>query len=207
MINLLDAGLTIELTNVPAILETQERQAAMQEWNAVICVHEHGYKRARDVFGDFGEVRRTEFFNVLILRAEDLNAMLEALSERSRRAPESLSFLSRLIPVDHAFIFNSAEEFEKKARESILGWRDKLAGKRFYVRIHRRGFKGRISSPDEERMLDTLLLQELEKISVPGRIAFEDPDAIIAVETIGTWAGIALLTREQREQYPFVRIN
>ncbi len=179
----------------------------MQEWNAVICVNEHGYKRAQDVFGDFGEVRRTEFFNVLVMRAEDLNAMLETLRERSHRAPQSLSFLSRLVPVDRAFIFNSVEEFDAKAKESILGWRDQLAGKRFYVRIHRRGFRGRISSPDEERVLDTLLLQELDKISAPGRIDFDNPDAIIAVETIGTWAGTALFTREKLEQYPFVRID
>ena len=43
-----------------------------------------------------------------------------------------------------------------------------LAGKNFHVRMHRRGFKGRISSHDEERFLDTILLEELGKIGNPN---------------------------------------
>lgn len=179
----------------------------MQEWNAVISVHEHGFKRARDVLRGFGEVKRTEFFNVLLMRAEDLPAMLEALRTRMLERPESLSFLARLIPVTHAFIFKSAEEFESKAREIILSWAPRLAGKRFYVRIRRRGFKGRISSPEEERLLDTFLLEELEKAGTSGSISFEDPGAVIAVETVGNWAGLSLVTREDLETYPFIKLD
>lgn len=178
----------------------------MKEWNAVISVNEHGFKRALEVFGDFGEVTRTEFFNVLVMRAENIEAMLERLRERSQRDPDSLSFLSRLVPVSHTFIFNSAEEFETKAKKIVLELAPKLAGKRFHVRIRRRGFKGRLSSPDEEKVLDTLLLQELEKSGSPGRIDFEDPDAVIGIETAGTWAGMSLWTREEMEKYPFVRV-
>ncbi len=178
----------------------------MKEWNAVISVNEHGFKRALDVFGDFGEVRRTEFFNVLVMRAENIEAMLEKLRERSERDPGSLSFLSRLVPVTRTVIFNSAEEFETKAKKVVLEWALQLAGKRFHVRIRRRGFKGRLSSPDEEKLLDTLLLEELEKAGGPGRVDFEDPDAIIAIETTGTWAGLSLWTREDLQKYPFVRV-
>ena len=178
----------------------------MQEWNAVISVHEHGFKRALDVFGDFGEVRRTEFFNVLLMHADDIQGMLDALRERSQRAPDSLSFLARLVPVTDTFIFNSAEEFEAKAREVVLRWVPQLGNNGFHVRIRRRGFKGRLSSPDEERFLDDVLLEALEKSGSPGRIDFEHPDAIISIETIGTWAGLALWTREDREKYPFVRV-
>ncbi len=178
----------------------------MQEWNAVISVHEHGYKKALDVLGDFGEVRRTEFFNVLLLRAENPAEMLEALRTRALERPESLSFLARLIPVTRTFVFNSAEEFEIRAKETALGWMDQLAGKAFYVRIRRRGFKGRISSPDEERFRDTILLEALEKAGTPGSVSFEHPDVLIAVETVGTWAGMSLWTREDLERYPFIRI-
>ncbi len=179
----------------------------MQEWNAVISVHEHGFKKACDVFGDFGEVKRTEFFNVLLARAENVEEMLGALRNRMIERPDSLSFLARLIPVSHAFIFNSVEEFEDKSKEIVLQWLNRLAGKRFYVRIHRRGFKGRFNSPDVERALDTLLLGELEKSGVSGKIDFENPDAVIAVETVGHWAGLSFWTREEMELYPFIRIN
>ncbi|MGE5172729.1 MAG: hypothetical protein ACM3MD_02760 [Betaproteobacteria bacterium] len=178
----------------------------MREWNAVISVHEHGYRKALDVFGDFGEVRRTEFFNVLLLRAENPPEMLEALRTRAQERPESLSFLARLIPVTRTFIFNSADEFEARAKEIVLGWVQQLAGKAFYVRIRRRGFKGRFSSPDEERFLDTILLEALENTDSPGSISFEHPDAVVAVETVGTWAGMSLWTRDDLERYPFIRI-
>jgi tRNA(Ser,Leu) C12 N-acetylase TAN1 len=179
----------------------------MQEWNAVISVNEHGYRKAIDVFNEFGDVKRTEFFNVLLLRAGNVQEMLETLRERALENPESLSFLARLIPVTHTFIFSSAGEFENKSKEIVLGWVPQLAGRSFFIRIRRRGFKGRLSSLDEERFLDTFLLEALEKSGSPGRIAFENPDAIIAIETIGTWAGMSLWNREEREKYPFVRVE
>lgn len=60
---------------------------------------------------------------------------------------------------------------------------------------------------DEERLFDTLLLEELEKSGKPGKISFDDPDAVIAIETLGTWAGLALFTREEKERYPFIRVE
>jgi tRNA(Ser,Leu) C12 N-acetylase TAN1 len=179
----------------------------MQEWNAVISVREKGFGRAFDVFGEFGEVKRTEFFNILLLRARNVAHMLETLHERVDKSPESLTFLARLIPVTRTFIFHSPEEFEDRTRSAVLGWAEDLAGKSFFVRLHRRGFRGRIQSMDEESLFDTLLLEELEKSGRPGRISFDDPDAVIAIETVGTWAGLALFTREEKERYPFIRIE
>lgn len=179
----------------------------MQKWNAVISVNETGFKRAFDVFGNFGEVKRTEFFNVLLMRAENPREMLEVLRARSLDRPDSLSFLARLVPVTQTFIFNAADEFENKAKEIVLTWAPQLANKSFHVRLRRRGFKGRLSSVDEERFLDTVLLESLEQNGTPGRIAFESPDAVIAIETVGTWAGLSLWTREELERYPFIRVS
>ena len=183
------------------------KEDTMQEWNALISVKEHGFRQALDVFGEFGEVKRTDFYSIILLRARDIAHMLELLRERSQKSPQSLAFLARLIPVTRAFIFNSPEEFEDHARSAVLGWAQQLPGKSFFVRIHRRGFKGRLSTMDEERALDTLLLEELEKTGTPGSIVFEDPDAVIAIETVGHWAGLSLFTREERARYPFVRVE
>jgi tRNA(Ser,Leu) C12 N-acetylase TAN1 len=179
----------------------------MQDWNAVICVNERGFKRAFEVFGDFGEVKRTEFFNVLLMQAENLQDMLEALRARSLEQPQSLSFLARLVPVTQTFIFNAPDEFETKAQEIVLAWVPLLAHKSFHVRLRRRGFKGRLSSVDEEQFLDTVLLESLERSGTPGKIAFEKPDAVIAIETVGTWAGLSLWAREELEKYPFIRVS
>jgi tRNA(Ser,Leu) C12 N-acetylase TAN1 len=69
------------------------------------------------------------------------------------------------------------------------------------VRLHRRGFKGVLSTPHEERFLDEALLSAL---GVGGRISFTDPDAVIQIETIGGRAGMSLWTREELRQYPFL---
>jgi tRNA(Ser,Leu) C12 N-acetylase TAN1 len=177
----------------------------MREWNVVVTVHD--FKRACDMLGVFGRVQRTEFYNTLVMKAQDVHQMLETLRERSLEDHEFLSSLSRFIPVTSTFIFQSPEEFENKSKEIILAWVNELAGKGFHVRMHRRGFKGRLSSPEEERFLDDILLEALKKAGTPGRITFEDPDAIIAVETITNWAGLSLWTREQLQRYPFIRLN
>jgi tRNA(Ser,Leu) C12 N-acetylase TAN1 len=177
----------------------------MQEWNVVVTVH--NFKRACDMLVAFGRVHRTDFYNTLVMKAQNVHQMLETLRERSLENHEFLTFLSRLIPVTSTFIFQSPEEFENKSKEITLAWVDELASKGFHVRMHRRGFKGRLSSHEEERFLDDILLEALRKAGTPGHITFENPDAIIAVETITNWAGLSLWTREQLQRYPFIRFN
>jgi len=43
-----------------------------------------------------------------------------------------------------------------------------LAGKSFHVRLHRRGFKGRLSTAKEERFLDEALLDALDVLGHPA---------------------------------------
>jgi hypothetical protein len=56
--------------------------------------------------------------------------------------------------------------------------------------------------PREEQLLDAFLLVQLARTDTPGKIRFADPDAVIAVETIGSWAGLSLWKREDRARYP-----
>ena len=179
----------------------------MKEANAVVNLNSRGLKQAIGILGVFGPIRRTGFFNILFLRADDIPSMLESLRKMSTRDPGSLSFLARIVPVSHAFTFQTPEEFEEKAGQIALGWIDDLAGKSFHVRMRRRGFKGRMSGLDEEHFLDRLLLEALEEKGSPGRITFENPDVIMAVETVGQWAGLSLWRHEDLERYPFVRLD
>jgi tRNA(Ser,Leu) C12 N-acetylase TAN1 len=179
----------------------------MQEWNAVITVFERGFERACQILGDFGKVKRTDFFNTLVMKADDVEQMLETLRSGSLEDPEFLTFLSRLVPVTSTFTFQSPEEFESKSKKAALAWVHELGDKGFHVRMRRRGFKGKLSSLEEERFLDDILLEALKMAGVPGHITFENPDAIIAVETIANWAGLSLWTREQLQRYPFIRLK
>jgi tRNA(Ser,Leu) C12 N-acetylase TAN1 len=159
------------------------------------------------MLGFFGRVKRTDFYNTLVMQAEDVHQMLESLRTRYLEDHESLKPISRLIPVTSAFAFHSPDEFECKAKDAIVAWVSELAGKGFHVRMHRRGFKGRLSGHEEERMLDDVLLEALRTAGTPGHISFENPDAVIVVETVASRAGLSLWTREQLQRYPFIRID
>jgi tRNA(Ser,Leu) C12 N-acetylase TAN1 len=42
---------------------------------------------------------------------------------------------------------------------------------------------------------------------MPASIDFQDPDAILAVETVGQRGGLSLWTREQLRTYPFLGLD
>ncbi len=70
--------------------------------------------------------------------------------------------------------------------------------------MHRRGFKGTLHSHREEQLLGGYLMDELEARAMPATIRFEDPDAVIAVDTVDQRAGMSLWTREQLRRFPFL---
>jgi tRNA(Ser,Leu) C12 N-acetylase TAN1 len=177
----------------------------MQEWNVIVTVRD--FKQACDLLAAFGRVKRSDFYNTLTMNVEDIHQFLEILHINSSDNIEYLNPVSRLIPVTHTFSFQSPVEFESKLKEKALTWVNELEGKGFYVRMRRRGFKGKLSSFKEEQFLDGLLLEELEKAGIPGHITFENPDAVITVETIANRAGLSLWSREQLQRYPFIRVD
>lgn len=179
----------------------------MGEWNVVVSVRVGSYQSARRLLGSFGRVHRTPFYNVLALQVDDVPRFVESLREGLSASPAHYAVLHHLMPAHKTFRFQSPEEFEALAREAVGPWLADLAGKTFYVRMHRRGFKGRLSSQHEEQVLDKFLLAGLEEMGCPGRISFDDPDAVCVVETIGQWAGLSLWTRADRERFPFLHVD
>lgn len=179
----------------------------MNDWNVVVTVHEGEYNRARKLLERIEPVGRTDFFNVLVMRVADIPQFLEELRAMQGTDPAELSCLARVMPVTEAFGFHSAGELDEKARHAASAWLPALAGKRFHVRMHRRGFKGRLSSLEEEQGLDHYLLDALELAGTPGHIDFTDPDVILALETVGTRGGISCWRREELMRYTFLRLD
>lgn len=179
----------------------------MPDWNVVVSLQERGFKKAFKELQGFGSVSKTEFFNVLTMKVSDIERFQESLREWVAEHPALLHAVARIVPVTATFQFQSAAEFEAQARETVLQWIPQLAGKAFYVRMHRRGFKHRISSLEAEHLLDGTLLAALEAAGTPGRITFDEPDAIVIVETLGQWAGMACWKREDVRRYPWLRLN
>lgn len=179
----------------------------MQDWNVIVTIREKGFGEAVKLLEQFGPVSGTDFFNVLVMKTNDTRMLLEALNKEIEENPGTLNFISRVVPVTETFNFQSKEEFESRAKEIVLQWAPQLTGKSFHVRMHRRGFKGRLSSIEVEQFLDGILLQHLEQLGSPGRIDFENPDAIIAVETVGQGAGLSCWARKDLVSYPFLGLS
>jgi len=179
----------------------------METWNIVITVHEGCYSLVREVLQPLGSVRKTEYYNVLVMTVADTRQALERIRAMIVEQPELRDAIARFVPAAQTFFFTTAAEFEEKAREAALSLVGELEGKTFHVRMKRRGFKKRISSLDEETSLDRLLLETLEKRGRPGTISFTDPDMVIALETVGQRGGMTLFTREELARYPFLHLD
>jgi hypothetical protein len=70
----------------------------VQEWNVIVNLSERVRRytcRKLEIFGATGE---TGFFNVLLMKVDDLPGMLETMRRWIQEDPESLSFLPRVIP-------------------------------------------------------------------------------------------------------------
>lgn len=179
----------------------------MRDWNAVITVHEGGFASACRLLEPFGPVRKTEFFNTLVMRAADPFQLLADLHGQLADNPSIAAWISRFMPMQRLFAFQSVVEFELRSREAVLEWLPRVANASFHVRMHRRGYKGRLSSAEEERFLDEFLLQRLADAGTPGKVAFDDPDAIIALETIGGQAGVSLFSRDELKRFPLLHLD
>ena len=179
----------------------------MRDWNVVITVQDEGYNEARKLLERYDRVERTDYFNVLLMQVPDARKLMELLREEAQQSPDRFRALARVMPVIQTFDFQSPAEFEERGRQAVSAWLPTLEGKSFHLRMHRRGFKGKLSAMEEERFLDSYLLEALELAGHKGRISFDDPDAVIALETIGTRAGLSLWTREDLRRYPLLHLD
>ncbi len=173
----------------------------MIDWNVAVTVRQ-GFDRAVALLRELGTVERTGLYNVVAMRVPDIRRLLEQILQADHRF---FTTVSHVVPVTHKLSFANVDEFERKARDVVLAWAPQLAGKSFHVRMRRRGRKGELHAHDLERRLGEALLAELARRGTPGRIAMENADAVIAIETIRDEAGLALWTRADLVRYPFLR--
>jgi tRNA(Ser,Leu) C12 N-acetylase TAN1 len=179
----------------------------MRDWNTVATLREGSFEQAIKTLAEIGPVARTQYFNVLVMRIEAITAALEELREWISIDLNRFGFLGRLVPLTYVFNFRSPSDFEEQARQAVLTWRPDLATKSFHVRMHRRGFKGQLSSMQEEQFLDEAMTKALQAAGSRARVSFDDPDVIIAVETVDQRGGMSMWTRQDLERYPFLGLD
>jgi tRNA(Ser,Leu) C12 N-acetylase TAN1 len=180
------------------------------DWNVVVTAYDwRGLRSARRLLQHYGEVARTEFHNVLVLKVADVAAFLEAISAAAEQDVSVRNDISRIMPAQATFAFATTAEFEDKARAIACQWADCVAGGSFHVRLHRRrgDSPARLSAQAEERSLDDSILERLRELGQPGRIDFQDPDYVIDIETVGQRAGMSLWSRDDLKRFPVLRVD
>ena len=179
----------------------------MSHWNLVVTTAEGKYTQALGFLARFGIVKPTSYYNVVMMQVRDLGELMEFFVREWESQGGRLLLLQRVVPMSHTFIFRDHQGFGIRATEVVTGWLDQLAGKTFHVRMHRRGFKDQLRSEEEERLLNGTIVEATAHFGNSAVVSFDDPDVVIAVETIGNQAGMSLWLREDLQRYPFLHIR
>jgi tRNA(Ser,Leu) C12 N-acetylase TAN1 len=177
------------------------------EWNVLATAFMRKERSLLRFLRAFGDFKGSGFRDVIIGAVEDRDAFLETMEGLRKEYPERVRHLSQIVPIERTFQF-VVTDFRQMLKEALAPFLEELeSGCRFYVRVKRRGHKGELSSLEIEKEMSTFIVDALEKAGKKARIKFEDPDKFIIIETIGNRAGVGLITREVREQYPFIRVK
>lgn len=177
----------------------------MKDWNVVISVYQTGFRRALRALEEFGPVERSPYHNVLLMRVDDPAALLAAVTRKTEARPALYDAIARVAPAMRTIEFHSVEEFEQQLKPILLDWSPRLAGSSLHVRIHRRGERHALRTPDVERLLDDFLIEATAAAGPPCRISYTDPDAVVVIDTVDDRAGIAVWTREELARYRLLR--
>ena len=153
-----------------------------------------------------GEFRPGGYRNVVIGQVDAPAAFLDRVRETLATDLLLPTALAKVIPVERTLRFDPVDPLPVLAT-AAEGFLDSLAAGSFFVRLERRGLKGRLHSPTLERELADHVWRALEARGHTPRVDFRDPDAVLLVETLGDEAGIGLVTRTLRREYPFVKVR
>jgi tRNA(Ser,Leu) C12 N-acetylase TAN1 len=178
----------------------------MPAWNVLATSLEGRRDALLIALRKLGKFRRGGYRNVVVGQVDDVPAFLVTVREALASEPLLPTALAKVVPVERVIRFDpmTAADTFAAAAEPLL---DRLAGGTFFVRLERRGMKGRLHTPTLERELGDRVWKALEARGQTPRVEFRDPDAVLVVETVGEEAGIGVITRQMRTEFPFVKIR
>lgn len=179
----------------------------MDDWNVVVTTEPDGFDEAVALLAPLGPVGRTGFYNVLVMKVDDVGSFLDELDRRAEQEPRLAEILSRVLPTRHTFDFDSPGTFREETARIAGELSPRLAGRSFHVRMHRRGHQGELSTQDEEERVAAAVFEALEAEDTTAEVTFDDPDAVLDVETVGDRAGISVWTREELERHPLLQVD
>ena len=181
------------------------RRIAVKDWNVVASVHEERFSGGRRLLEQFGQAEKTGFFNILVMWATHPVGLLQSLEELARRDRPSSRWHGLIrspTPSPFSPLMSSKRRLRGCARMGPRPRRRKLSRPHAPARLQGEAVEhGRRAFPRPVSAGRT------GTTGSPGRITFDDPDAIIAVETVGVQAGLSLWTREDLRRYPLLHLD
>ena len=180
---------------------------ATPTWNLLVTSHEGLREELLGALRPQVRFRRGGFPNVLVATVADPHEFLDVLRDASASSGTVRAALAKALPIDRTVRFPDPSTFLDAITATLSPLCDRLAGKTFFVRLHRRGFRGLIDSTRIEGEIGAWLVETLRTRGHDPHVRFQDPDVIVAIETLRDEAGIALLPRELREKHPFTRVR
>lgn len=191
---------------IPLADEERPRTPRLRGWNVVATALEGqrglliGALRRLGRFGGGG------YRNIVVGVVEDRAAFLAQVAESLTADRQLAASLARIVPID-VVVRLDPDDPAPGLFDASVPFLEALAEGPFYVRVERRGFRGRIDSTALERDLGTRIWNALEARGATPAVSFRDPANVLAVETLGDQAGLGLLSRATRAAYPFVRVS
>lgn len=176
------------------------------DWNVVVTVrpgfgHQHALLGALARFGQF---RGTPFRDVCVGRVDDVEAFLDAIRDAAAADKPWVALLARVVPAQSVFTF-APRTLAAQLAQAVAPLVERMTDGSFCVRLERRGLAGEVASTEVERALADHVHDLAARQGTRLRTDLEDPDFLIAVETLGEQCGLALLPRAMRERWPFVQ--
>jgi len=173
----------------------------VKDWNVIVTIYQQGFKRAISALQKIGPTDRAPYYNVLVMKVDEPMVALEAIDRMTEERPALYDAIARVAPAELTFEFQSAEHFRDCANSFLLGVLPRLAGHSFHVRLHRRGSKRDVRTPEAERLFDDFVMTATRESGNPARVTFAEPDAVIVIDTVDDRAGIAMWTHEDLARY------
>ncbi len=152
-----------------------------------------------------GPTERTPYSNVLAMRADDPMTTLETIERWTEEQPALYDAIARVAPAGFTFEFHSPRDFQDRVQAFLLEERSTLAGCSFHVRLHHRGSKLELRTPDAERLFDEFIVAVTANSGAAARVCFTKADMIVAIDTVDNRAAIAIWNRKDLERHRLLR--
>jgi tRNA(Ser,Leu) C12 N-acetylase TAN1 len=177
----------------------------VKEWNVVLTCRRNGERGALKQLKYFGRFVPTGFRDVLRGFVTDRPMFYDELLKGREMRDPVWRYVSRIVPIDVIFSF-TLETFRERLGEAIDGLAPRVPPGPFYVRIERRGHKGEIPTPEVEREMDGRIISAHGRQGQASHVSFDAFRSAVAVETFHDVGGAGVISREETEKYPFLKV-